>query len=192
MSVRCFIAIELPADVRRVFRDACEVVRATDDTWRGEKWVPPENLHVTLKFVGHIAEESVPLLVRACAEECASVAPFTLEASGVRAVPSGRKARMLWGTFADPSGRAYELSAAAERAAIVVGAEPESRAFKPHVTLVRARSPHGLDARAIEEANGIVNGANPSVSVTAASVYRSRLSKNGPTYELLATCPLGG
>jgi 2'-5' RNA ligase len=192
LGVRCFIAIELPDQIRDVFSEIGEGVRTADERWTGEKWVPHVNLHVTLKFVGHIAEDSVENLVAACMRETADLLGFELVADSVRAVPGPARARMLWGSFADPSGGCAALAAAAERAALEVGAEPEVRAFKPHVTLVRARTPHGIAPNALDVGNELLRGIPCGVSVSAATVFRSTLSKTGPTYTPLAICPLGG
>lgn len=192
MSVRCFIAIELPPEVRHMLHRAGEAVRAADERWRGEKWVSEENLHVTLKFVGHIPEESIETLIAACSTEVATVAPFEIGLSGVRAVPAGGRARMLWGTFVDESGRCGALAEACERAALDVGAEPEIRTFVPHVTLVRARRPRPLATGALEAGNAVATDADGFVSVRAASVFRSTLGHQGPTYTVLRTCPLAG
>ena len=192
MSVRCFIAIELPEDIRDLLSEIGDAVRAADDRWAGEKWEPQENLHVTLKFVGHIAEEGVETLVAACMHETAGLAGFELVPDSVRAVPSPARARMLWGSFADPGGGCAALAAAAERAALGVGAEPETRTFKPHVTLVRARTPHGIAADALDLGNDLLEGFPGGVSVSAVTVFRSTLSKSGPTYTPLAICPLEG
>ncbi len=192
MSVRCFVAIELPDDVRELLARAEAVVGGTDATWRDEKWVPEANLHITLKFVGHIPEDSVETLVSACASEIGPMVPFEIALGPVRAIPGPGRPRMLWGTFVDPSGRCEALAAAAERAGLVVGVEPETRPFKPHVTLVRARSPHAIAPAALDAANDEVTVSPSVVSVTAATVFRSTLSPKGPTYTALARCPLLG
>jgi RNA 2',3'-cyclic 3'-phosphodiesterase len=192
VSVRCFVAIELPDEVHTLFSGIADAVRIADATWRGEKWVARDNLHITLKFVGHIAEDSVDALVAACRRETEGLPGFEILPDSIRAVPSATRARMLWGSFTDPSGRCAELAAAAERAALHVGAEPETRAFKPHVTLVRARSPHRIAPQALDEGNLLVQRFDRPVSVRAATVFRSTLSRSGPTYTALAICPLAG
>jgi 2'-5' RNA ligase len=192
VSVRCFIAIELPSEVRTLFVNAGQAVRRADGRWRDEKWVSNENLHVTLKFAGHIAEPDVDVLVAACLRHVAQIPLFELTADGVRAVPSPNRARMLWGTLSDPIGMGAELAAAAERAALEVGVEPETRSFEPHVTLVRARAPHSIAPEGLGEANRVVSAAHAVVSVSAATVFRSTLGKSGPRYTALATCPLAG
>jgi 2'-5' RNA ligase len=191
MSVRCFVAIELPDDVRALFAEACQTIRETDPRWKGDKWVAEANLHVTLKFVGHIAEPSVDALIAACRDEIARVPRFELETGAAVAVPQARKARMLWASFTDPEGACAGLAAACDRAALAVGATHEDRPFKPHVTLVRARNPHPVDAGALSAANALLAASPRTVSVAAATVFSSTLNQGGPTYTALAQCPLG-
>jgi 2'-5' RNA ligase len=192
VSVRCFVAIELPEDIHALFSQVGECIRTADQSWRGEKWVPQANLHITLKFVGHLAEDNVDELVTACLREMAGLPGFEILPDSVRAMPSSKRARMLWGSFTDPSGGCADLAAAAERAALQVGAEPEERAFKPHVTLVRARTPRRISPEALDEGNLLLRHLETGVSVTAATVFSSTLGRSGPTYTALATCPLAG
>jgi 2'-5' RNA ligase len=192
VSVRCFIAIELPPEIHAVLEQVGAVIRADDPSWAGEKWVPVPNLHITLKFVGHIPEPSVQTLVNACCREVAHVPRFELGLGKTRAVSGLKRPRMLWATFVDESGLGSDLAAACERAALEVGANPETRTFKPHATLVRARSPHAVSSRALEAADALLaTPTHSAVSVAAVTVFRSNLSSKGPTYTALARCPLG-
>jgi 2'-5' RNA ligase len=99
---------------------------------------------------------------------------------------------MVWVTLDDPSGLAASLSSTVGHEA---GLPAEGRAFRAHVTLVRARSPRAVDPRAIEAACAPLSDsgrlADRTVSVRSATVFSSTLGGTGPAYEPLALLALG-
>ena len=155
MSVRCFVAIELPSDVRTLVHQGRAGHPPRDERWRDEKWVPHENLHVTLKFVGHIAEDDVDVLVAACiAGDRGLSSAFELAAEwrpGTSRAPTERGC--CGGRCRTPAASCASLPRLPSAPRSQVGVAPETRAFKPHVTLVRARAPHVDRPEALDEAN---------------------------------------
>ncbi len=190
-GVRTFIGIPLPDDVLDVLDAACDAVKSADPAWRDEKWVPRGNVHVTLKFLGDVAEEDLDALGDAVATAASLHARFDLEALGFRVVPNARRTRMLWATFADPDGRCAALAAELDRACLAFGIRPDGRTFKPHATLVRARREHRIAEGAIEAARERVSRAPAAVSVSSVRLYSSRLTNREPIYSVLRECPLG-
>ncbi len=87
-GVRTFIGIPLPDDVLDAFVDACDAVKDADHAWRDQKWVPRQNMHVTLKFLGDIAEESLGELGDVVASTVARSPSFELADPDFRAVPN--------------------------------------------------------------------------------------------------------
>jgi 2'-5' RNA ligase len=168
MSARLFVALDLPEEVRTA------IPAPPDPPWRP---VAPENLHVTLAFLGNRAEDDIPLVVAAL--EGAVTPVGTLALDEAIALPP-RRPRVLAVRLDDPSGacRACQASIAAALAGAGLY-EPESRPWLPHVTIGRARGP---------VARGATELAVPPLSFTAPAVtlYRSRLGRGGPVYEPLA------
>ena len=125
---RLFTAIEIPLAVRLHL----SLVRAP---LAGAKWIEPDNMHITLRFVGDIdgrtADEFVSFLAGVRAR------PFPVTIAGVGAF-GGRDPRVLWAGVqaGEPLDALYRAN---DRAARAAGLEPEGRAFKPHVTLARMR-----------------------------------------------------
>jgi 2'-5' RNA ligase len=118
---------------------------------------------------------------------------FDLRVAGVRAIPSVRRASTVWASLDDPRSRAALL---ADGIAQAVGLPADSRPFRPHVTLVRARRPRPLEPAAIALAQDVLSAsgkeADRTVSVRSATVYSSTLGSSGPAYAPLATLHLGG
>lgn len=139
MPGRCFIALTLSRPVVASLERAREAFNAAAPGWAGEKWVSSGLLHVTLEFLGPMDAQEIDALVRHM-EAAAAITPgFDVELGSVEAVPSERRASMLWASLRDPSGAVAGLR---ERL-LVAAACPDAptRGFRPHITLVRTRHP---------------------------------------------------
>lgn len=190
-GVRTFIGIPLPEDVVTTLLVACDAVRVADPSWRSDKWVPRQNIHVTVKFLGDIPDDSLDALadtVESAASECEA---FELADAGIRAVPNPRRARMLWGTFADPEGMCAALASTMDRVGLEFGVAPDERSFRPHATLVRARHDRRLGAAALVAARLEIERIPERVSVGSVTLYASRLTSSDPVYTALRACELG-
>ncbi|HEY3318693.1 MAG TPA: RNA 2',3'-cyclic phosphodiesterase [Coriobacteriia bacterium] len=200
--MRAFVAITLPDATRRSLAAASGAFRDAAPEWAGEKWVPEENLHVTVEFIGQLSDETVPAVMNALELACSPLRPFTLSVRDVVAKPGGSRPRMLWARFADGIEPARELASGISTAlAEAIGLEPEKRPYTPHVTLVRFRVPRRVPEGAVAAANAVLDAIAPScgtaggpsplfVSVRHVTLMSSRLSRRGPTYEEVASVPL--
>lgn len=186
--MRLFIAINLPAQVRRAIVDATAPMRQAAPKL---SWVTEERLHLTLEFLGDQPEEAVAPLEAALAREAARHAPITLALRGLGAFPNLRASRIVWlGVEPDPKLELlhHDLAVACGE----LGYEREARAFRPHITLGRARTP--LRAEAARALAGAARSVTWSATVEARSVdvMESRLLPSGARYGVLAAIPLGG
>jgi RNA 2',3'-cyclic 3'-phosphodiesterase len=137
---RLFVAVEVSPTVR-------EAVEAAVAAWRGAlpsaRWVPPENWHVTVRFIGSVPGALVGWVEAAVAEAAAGLAPFELSLDAIGAFPSPRRAKVLWAGLDDRSGRARELARAMD-AALAEKLPTTARAFHPHLTVARCDPPLSL------------------------------------------------
>jgi len=182
--MRLFVGVDLPGEVKDSLAVLIEGLRVRAP---GAKWVPRDNLHLTLAFLGEVSEERLPP-IRDALREAASQIPGPIETSlsDAGAFPSPRRARVLWIGLHDPHG---VLGALAERVGSVLeplGFERERRAWTPHLTLARFRVP--------SDATGLLGDPlEPSFfTVPDATLFRSRLARPAPTYEPLERFPIGG
>jgi len=185
-GVRCFVALELQPEVVGALVAAGSALRAVAATWRDEKWVAEDNLHITLKFLGSLAEDRIQPLERALSAALDGQSEFALRLAGVRAVPSAKRCSMVWASFDDSQDRACERVAQSVGTAVAEFSAEESRRFAAHVTLARARRPHRLDADALLAANEALSCTNASMSVRSATLFASTLTRCGPIYRRLA------
>lgn len=199
-SVRAFLAVELDDAARDVAQAIVAALRSQEPGGDVVRWVRPESLHVTLRFLGDVPlapEEGracVGDVERSVADEVASHAPFALRLAECIAIPSKSRARVI-ALDVTPHAPLEALAAAVERAVVALGFAPEGRAFRPHVTLGRVR--RGADRVAVRSLFG--HGEAPDrrdpfqvdQQVEEAVLFRSDLASTGATYTPLARFALG-
>jgi 2'-5' RNA ligase len=189
-GVRTFVGMPLPGVVKDALALSRDEFVACDHSWRDQKWVSTENLHITLKFVGDVGEDALGDLADAVEVAARAHTAFELPLGPLRAVPNARRASMLWLTFLDSNGLCGLLAADVERAVLAFGATPEARTFAPHATLVRARAPRCADGETLAAAQQAMGSAPKSVSVRSVTLFASELTRHGPIYSMVRACPL--
>jgi 2'-5' RNA ligase len=145
VKVRSFVAVPLPSAIQAdIFAAALSLAGELP----GVKWSRKvENLHVTIKFLGPVAETQLGDLGGALARAVADLPRFGIELRGMGAFPSGKKANVIWAGVEDPAGGLARVAQAVEVVATQLGVgEKESRPFHAHVTVGRSKG--GTDARA--------------------------------------------
>jgi len=170
---------------------ACSALRKADPAWRDAKWVPEANLHLTLAFLGDVEESRIPLLERRLAEVSHAHTRLMIPFEGLGARPSMRRARLLWARFADPQEACAALAADIAEAAADPGASPETRTFRAHVTLCRARRPMPVSRDALDAALEGASGVPRVLSVPSFTLCASRLTPRGAEYSPIGSWPLG-
>jgi 2'-5' RNA ligase len=189
-SVRTFIAIELDPDMlAQVSRLQS---RLKDDVLPGfVRWVRPEGIHLTLKFLGDVPADKLDDIAEALRTTSAAHAPFSLHIAGMGCFPSPRRPRVVWIGVDEPSGTLERLYYGIERALAPLGFPPEQRRFSPHLTLGRVK--RGRSAGELEALGEYVTRARVSIGrmeVTAVYLMRSDLRPSGAVYTELAAAPL--
>jgi 2'-5' RNA ligase len=185
--VRAFIAIPVSEEIRR---EAREVVGRLRRAGASVKWVEPENMHITLKFLGDISPDDVENLRKNLAEVLEGHRPFEMTAAGVGCFPSGRRApRVVWIGLEGETERLGELAAGVECACGQSGFEAETRPFRAHLTIGRVRRESG-NLRELTEAVGAAAFNPLKLRVDRVNLVRSRLSPKGPTYTVLESISL--
>jgi RNA 2',3'-cyclic 3'-phosphodiesterase len=187
-TLRVFCAVELPDEVRSRAAERMRRLRAEFPGVRAS-WEKPEKLHITLKFLGELEPARVEALSNAAARAVAGVEPFELTVDEPGAFPPHGQPRVLWLGILDDSGRLAFMHRALETACAAAGFGRESRAFKPHLTLARLRSPQG--ARELAAAHRDAPFEPQSFGVSELVVMRSELGPGGSRYTPLSRHPLG-
>lgn len=186
--MRAFLAVSLPADVRA---SLAVLQRGLAHSNADVKWVEPENLHVTLRFLGEITEEQ-RLALEALLERLAPrEEPFVLGLEGIGAFPSLGSPRVFWVGLSTGRETAARIAGAIEREGATILLEKAERPFAAHVTLGRVRSPRHRPAL-VQRLRETSWRAPDPWRVSALTLYQSVLGPGGPRYTVLAEVPLGG
>jgi len=156
----------------------------------GVGWVRPENLHLTLKFLGPVDEPRLVDVRAALAGAAALAAPFELAVAGLGAFPTPARPRVVWAGVDRGGAALAALAGAVEDALAPLGVPREARAFSAHVTLGRVRQPRGDPALAAALAAAAGRGFGV-LRVARLSLMRSDLSPNGARYTEIDGWALG-
>jgi 2'-5' RNA ligase len=184
--VRTFIAIELDPAVRRPL---VQLLRGLPRD-REVRWCSEAQLHVTLKFLGEVPEERIEDVCEAVAAAARQVPPFAIRVSGLGGFPGRRSPRVLWCGVEDASGSTRRWVELADPLLAALGYPREERAYTPHITLGRARSPGGgrIFERVLESTPA---PDTPQMQVAHVIVFESRLSPQGAQYRPVRKIALG-
>jgi 2'-5' RNA ligase len=186
---RLFVGAFLPPDARA---EAAAVLGRLRAEGGDVKWVPPENLHFTLRFLGDVAEEEIEGLFAGVREALAREEAFPIRLGSAGAFPPRGTPRVFWIGLAQGEAQVAAIAARVEGAVRARGfpAERGKRPFRAHVTLGRPRSPRGLGRLAELLAElGCEGGTHLLEEVT---LVESRLSPPGATYHAVGRVPLVG
>jgi 2'-5' RNA ligase len=188
-KVRSFIAVEISPNVRARGASLIKSLAVTDAKLT---WVQPENLHLTLVFLGDIQMEEVPQLCQAMERAVAPLPPFDLEVRGVGAFPSAERPRTIWLGVKRGTEEMVELHASLEKELAELGYRSEGRRYRPHLTLGRVRqAPRnaGELVRLLDEKRDYLADV---MSVADITLFSSELTSNGPVYDILGEAELRG
>jgi RNA 2',3'-cyclic 3'-phosphodiesterase len=181
--MRLFVGVSLPGDVKDELSSFIERIRPSAPD---AIWVPRDNLHCTIAFLGEVSESRIPGIGTAVADAAASVSgPIPTAATGAGAFPSARRARVIWAGLDPGDGRLGGLARAVDAALEPIGFAPGSRAWTPHVTLARLRKPAAVPFVVADTPQPV------AFSIVEATLFRSRLGRPAPVYEPLERFPLG-
>lgn len=185
--MRTFVAVDLSPEIKINLEDLIRNVRRKAGA---VKWVGPEAMHLTLKFLGEIPEDKAEAVGTLLKELVGTHRPFPLKLRGTGTFPSGggMNARVLWaGVVEDPA--LMELQAALESEFEKAGFSREDRPFHPHLTLGRVKSPDGLD-RVLQELERYGTVDLGEMMVARLTFFRSVLKPSGPEYQVLTEAAL--
>jgi len=182
--LRLFIALPLPQEMK-------ERLASLQVDWKrkahGVRWVRPEGLHITLKFLGHVPEGEIQGIKRVMERVSLGFPPFRVGIRGAGAFPSLQKARVLWIGVEDSDGRLKGIFKALERGLEKLGFPREDRPFRPHLTLGRVKE--GGRFGFLEDYRDLEVGV---LEVREMVLFKSELKPEGAEYEPLYSVPFGG
>ncbi|NIA08830.1 MAG: RNA 2',3'-cyclic phosphodiesterase [Nitrospiraceae bacterium] len=185
--VRTFLAIDLPDTQNKI-------IEGHKAQWRSIKtdarWIASTKMHLTLIFLGKIQKLSLGQVIATCRDVCYKDQPFSLALKGTGTFPGPERPRILWVGIGGETYHLHRLQRDLESALEKKGFPQEDRAFLPHLTVGRIRSPHRLSSTMDIFMRDEIT--SPLFLVNEIIVYESLLLPKGPIYKPLARCPLLG
>ncbi|MBI5674500.1 MAG: RNA 2',3'-cyclic phosphodiesterase [Nitrospirae bacterium] len=180
-DLRSFIAIELPEKVKSAISELQQELKKRKADIR---WVKPESIHLTLKFLGDTDEKILDRIVEAIKAACGGYGRFNLETKGVGVFPDMRAPRVLWLGISD-NDSLTGLQKSIEDGLAKLGFSPEKRRFRPHLTIGRFKSSFGKEGLydKIEELKDISLGL---IEVQSIFLIKSELNPSGAKYTKIA------
>jgi len=188
--VRSFIAIELPYELKLELTQL-ELELKTENQL-GVKWVSPDSIHLTLKFLGNIAVDRTGEITGAMEEAVRGITPFHLRTKGLGAFPTLKRVQVVWVGITGEVDKLNQLQKRIESKLTPLGFAPESRAFSPHLTLARLsqRASLGERQRLGELIASTTFEAAGNIEVDAVSLMRSQLTREGAIYSRISLVEL--
>ena len=186
--IRTFIAIELDDTWRRALGNI-QTQLQRDHAARLVRWVEPASIHLTLKFLGDVNADRLPVLERALADACAGTPPFSLALAGLGAFPNTRRPNVIWVGANGQVDVAAQLAQKIDAACVALGFAPEERPFAPHLTLGRVKRDASIPERqligAMIDATRVETAGE--LKIDHVSVMKSELRPSGSVYSRVAT-----
>jgi 2'-5' RNA ligase len=175
--MRVFIAVDLPNEIRKTLADVQYELR---DLSNSVRWVSPDSIHITLKFIGEMPEKRLEDIDDALTGFTWKT--FTITVRGVGFFPGKRSPRVFWAGMEAPTMKdmAEELDTRMERG----GFDKEKRAFRPHITLARARDTR-IDSSLVAAAEPYEQYDFGSFVADRVFLFQSTLKPSGAVYEKL-------
>ncbi len=189
-GLRAFIAIHLSQEARLQLSDTIRSLGS--EIPNGVRWVDPEGIHLTLKFLGDIDPALVEDVLRAMQQAASGSLPFQLHLNGLGVFPNQRRPRVLWAGLGGDLDALGALQEKLEAAMSGLNFPRERRTFNPHLTLGRVRD--GVSAVARQRIGAVVSSGSldgaDSWPVNAVHLMRSILTSDGAVYSSLGSVSL--
>lgn len=187
--LRTFIAVDIPKIIQEAIQHEADNLRTSIGGC--VRWVPVQNIHITLKFLGDVSHENLEMLTQMLRIEADSYPPFDLSIGQLGSFPSPKRARVLFIGVQAPA-ELDALQRGIESATTRLGYAFDGRPFSPHLTIGRVRG-HilGSDQQRIRRILDETTIDSLGIArVDSIHLYKSELKPGGPVYTKLFSAPL--
>ncbi|MGA2093925.1 MAG: RNA 2',3'-cyclic phosphodiesterase [Sedimentisphaerales bacterium] len=187
--MRVFIAIDIDEKIRAAIADVQKQLNAKVDIKKGDvKWVEPDNIHLTLKFLGEIDDSKLSEIKEITEQVAAAHNKFTLDIESVGSF-GGRSAKVVWVGAGKGADELITLQKDLDEQLTLADFPSEDREFSAHLTICRVRNPKA-GFKLAEATKQFEKFKLGSISAEAVCIYQSQLTPAGPIYTQLASFKL--
>jgi len=182
--MRTFIAIELPEEIKDSLKTLQDKLK---ESKADVKWVQPQNIHITLKFLGEIEERKLEKIIQIMEESVKDKGEFQVGLSSLGAFPKITSARIIWIGITRGDAGIKEIAKTLEKKLEKTGIPAEGRAFSSHITIGRVRSGLNRDtlAKNLNQFQDAFQEKELKLLVSKITLFKSTLTPKGPVYEAL-------
>jgi 2'-5' RNA ligase len=189
MDIRSFLAFEQPPDMKDILAQVSGVLR---NSRLDVRWVKPENIHLTVLFMGNMRGEVLEAMKGPIEKLCLTYGPFRLSLKGTGCFPNARNPRILWIGLQGDLERMSLFREDLEKKLLPFGIKEEKRSFKPHLTLGRFRKFDRMNSELDDTLMRYRDLISPVGTLHELSLFRSDLKPGGPIYTRLESWSLTG
>ena len=190
LKIRSFISLPISEQARGILR---KTINEIDGVIQNKiRWVRPEGIHLTLKFMGDIKTDKIDALLLLLPEIATEVTPFELTLSELGCFPNNRRPRVLWAGVKGDLSILQNLHLAVDNVVEQVGLPRERRGFSPHLTLGRVR--RNISEREVDQIGQIIGSTSlpntPSWTNQTIDLMRTELDPGGSRHYLVGSFPM--
>ncbi|MFL7837718.1 MAG: RNA 2',3'-cyclic phosphodiesterase [Candidatus Promineifilaceae bacterium] len=175
-TIRTFIAIHLPQEVKDYLGELTDNL-AGQVPRHSVRWVKPDRMHLTLRFIGETEKNLLPMVAKALDEVAAGQRPFNLNLEGFGCFPNCKRPRVLWAGLGGDVDSAGQLKNDIDAALIPLGWDKEDRPFQPHLTAGRVKDSQAIAGQRWPDKLKVL-----PIPVNSIYLIESELTPNGPIY----------
>ena len=179
--MRLFVAVELSRSVRESALEAIAILEPRLDRTIRLRWVSADQMHLTVRFIGPVPDDRIPVLLAALAPPM-PLEPFDIELDGCGVFPRSGSPRVIWIGLSQGLGQLQAMHEEFNRRLGTLGFAPEDRPFTPHLTLARIKEIGAPASRLLRDLVRDVQPRNARCRIDSATVFRSDLSPRGSRY----------
>jgi 2'-5' RNA ligase len=183
-TIRAFIAIELPQTVKQELAQVSAGL-AQQVAERAVRWVQPEKMHLTLRFLGDTAVPQLPILTHQLDDLATQHKPFNLHLGGLGCFPNRQRPRVIWAGLVGDEAALQSLKRELDERLSPLGWLPDDKAFQAHLTLGRVN-----DGRQLTQIKWDTAVKPIAFTVKEVHLIASRLTPKGPHYTVQHTAVL--
>jgi RNA 2',3'-cyclic 3'-phosphodiesterase len=187
--IRTFLAVNISVAIRR---RAVELQKKLRQSEVDATWTEPENMHVTMQFLGDVDDALIPEVCQRVISTAAAFAPFQMSLAQAGAFPSLGRPRTVWIGVDEGHQELVDLQFALQESLVEMRFPRERRTYKPHLTIARIREGGPRQQRLSELITHYEDFKTESCAVAEAIIFSSYLERSGPTYQVMGRAPLHG
>jgi 2'-5' RNA ligase len=188
--MRTFIAIDFSPQIRQKIGEIIDYFKTQTPDY-ALKWVEPQNLHMTIKFLGEVSEGHLQTIKELLSDTIKGRSAFEIEVTGMGMYPSAHKPRVIW-LGVEGSEPLKDIHKSLDQALQKTSIPPDKRGLSPHLTIARVRS--NVETLIVQDIGKTLSqfkiGSLGKCTIDKIVLYKSTLTPGGPIYDPLLSIPL--